>query len=222
MDFDGIIFDFDGVLLDSEYEGNRHLAELLTEIGHPTTVEQALKYYTGLSGKDFIAAIEANIGRELPGHFHDKRGDEDERVLREGLPAISGAVEFVRLLPSDLPAAVASSSTKHWVRTHLAHLGLGDRLGNFIFSGREDVAHGKPAPDLYLHAARRLGSDIRRTVVIEDSEVGARGALESGARVIGLVAGAHCLPGHSNMLRKLGVREIARDFGDVRRLLGLQ
>lgn len=221
MDFDGIIFDFDGVLLESEYEGNRHLAELLTEIGHPTSVEQALKSYTGLSGKDFIAAVEANIGSELPAKFHQKRRAEDERVLREGLPAIAGAVEFVRSLPPGLPAAVASSSTKDWVWAHLDHLGLRETFGDRVFSGREDVERGKPAPDLYCHAARQLGVDVERTVVIEDSEVGAKGALASGARVIGLVAGAHCLPGHADMLREQGVREIARDFGEVRRILNL-
>lgn len=221
MEFDGIIFDFDGVLLESEYEGNRHLAELLTEIGHPTSVEEALQSYIGLSGKDFIAAIEANIGRELPGRFHANRREEDERVLREGLPAIAGAVEFVRSLPADLPIAVASSSTSAWVETHLDHLVLGEAFRGRIFSGREDVAHPKPAPDLYLHAAEHLGLDIRRTVVIEDSEVGARGALASGARVIGLVAGAHCLPGHADRLSELGVREIAHDFDQVRRFLDL-
>ena len=221
MDFEGIIFDFDGVLLESEYEGNRHLAELLTEIGHPTSVEQALKSYTGLSGEDFIAAIEANIGRTLPNEFHDKRGEEDDRVLQEGLPEIAGAVEFVLSLPAQLPTAVASSSTKQWVRTHLRHLGLDSFFGDRIFSGREDVARGKPAPDLYLHAADQLGIDIRRTVVIEDSEVGATGALASGAQVIGLIAGAHCLPGHDEMLRDVGVTEIARDFDEVRRLLSL-
>jgi HAD superfamily hydrolase (TIGR01509 family) len=221
VDFDGIIFDFDGVLLESEFEGNRHLAALLTEIGHPTSVEQALKAYTGLSGKDFIAAIEANIGRELPGHFYDKRGEEDERVLREGLPGIAGAVDFVLSLPPQLPIAVASSSTKQWVKTHLQHLGLANAFGRRVFSGREDVARGKPAPDLYFHAARDLGIDIRRTVVIEDSEVGAKGALESGARVIGFVAGAHCLPGHAEMLKNLGVREIAGNFDQVGLLLGL-
>lgn len=221
MNFEAIIFDFDGVLLESEYEGNRHLAELLTEIGHPTSVEQALGSYTGLSGKDFIAAIETNIGRELPSEFHHKRGEEDERVLREGLPAVAGAVEFVHSLPPGLPVAVASSSTKHWVRTHLDHIGLGEVFNGRIFSGREDVEQGKPAPDLYLHAAARLGVDIRRCVIVEDSEVGAKAAIASGARVVGLVAGAHCLPGHADMLKELGVREIAHGFEEVRDLLRL-
>ena len=108
---DAIILDFDGVLLESEYEGNRHLAGLLTELGHPTGVEDALNNFSGLNGADFIAAIEARIGAKLPPEFHQHRRVEDARVLREGLTAVAGAVEFVRDLPPDLPKAVASSSS---------------------------------------------------------------------------------------------------------------
>ena len=88
-----------------------------------------------------------------------------------------------------------------------------------IFSGREHVARGKPAPDLYLHAAAALGVPIDRIAIIEDSPVGVAGALASGATVIGLVAGRHCLPGHEERLRALGVRHIARDFDEVAALL---
>jgi len=216
-----IIFDFDGVLLESEYEGNLHTAELLTSLGHPTTVAQALTRYSGRSAGDFIAAIERDIGQELPARFHELRRVEDERVLREGVAAIAGAVDFVCSLPPDLPKAVASSSSIEWIRTHLRHLGLEHAFGDHLYSGREHVARGKPAPDIYLHAAGQLGVDIGQCVIIEDSEIGAQGALASGARVIGLVAGAHCLPGHEERLRELGIKEIARDFDQVRAALGL-
>ena len=218
---DAIILDFDGVLLESEYEGNHHLAELLTDLGHPTKVEEALTHFTGLSGKDFIAAIEARIGVELSPEFHERRGIEDARALREGVAAVAGAVEFVRALPPELPKAVASSSTTEWVTTHLAHLGLADVFGRHVYSGREHVARGKPAPDLYLYVADRLGVPITGCTIIEDSEVGAKGAVASGARVIGLAAGSHCLPGHDARLRSLGVKDIAHSFADVSRLLGL-
>jgi HAD superfamily hydrolase (TIGR01509 family) len=218
---DALILDFDGVLLDSEYAGNRHLAELLTELGHPTGVDEALTQFSGLSGRDFIAAIEARIGATLPPEFHDRRGIEDARVLREGLAAVAGAIEFVRALPPDLPKAVASSSSVEWIATHLGRLGLRDAFGPHLYSGRQHVARGKPAPDLYLYAAEQLGVPIENCVIVEDSPVGATGALASGTRVIGLVAGAHCLPGHDERLRALGVEEIAHSFGDVRRLLGL-
>jgi beta-phosphoglucomutase-like phosphatase (HAD superfamily) len=88
-----------------------------------------------------------------------------------------------------------------------------------IFSGREHVARGKPAPDLYLLAAARLGVDIGRTAIIEDSAVGVEGAIASGAEVIGLIAGRHCMPGHAERLRALGIRHIARDFDEVAALL---
>lgn len=157
MRFDAIIFDFDGVLLESEFEGNRHLAELLTELGHPTSVDEALSHFIGLSGGDFISAIERRIGATLPEKFHQLRAIEDERVLREGLREVSGAIEFVRSLPADLPIAVASSSSVRWVRSHLVHLGLGDRFGDHVYSGREHVERGKPAPDFIATPAHSWG-----------------------------------------------------------------
>lgn len=220
-DFEAIIFDFDGVLLESEFEGNRELAQLLTGLGHRTSVEEALKHYVGLSGRQFIDAIEQRIGTPLPPEFHELRKEQSVRALREGVAAVVGAVDFVNALPSDLPKAVASSSTTRWIRGHLQHLGLADAFGDHVYSGREHVDHGKPAPDLYLHAAHQLGADIERSVIIEDSEVGATGAVTSGAWVIGLAAGSHCLDGHGDMLRALGVQHVANSFDEVRRILSL-
>ena len=220
MKFDAVIFDFDGVLLESEYAGNRHLAELLTELGYETSIEEALTHFSGLGGRDFLDAVEARIGCELPPRFYMLRGEEDERVLRHGLPAVEGAVEFIRSLPPELPKAVASSSSTAWIERHLDHLGLRVAFGDKLFSGREHVARGKPAPDLYLHAAAELGVDIRRSAIIEDSKVGVIGAVASGAHVIGLCAGSHCLPGHAQLLTSLGAHHVASSFEEVRALLG--
>lgn len=219
--FDAIIFDFDGVLLESEFEGNRQLAALLTDLGHRTSVEEALRHYVGLSGQQFIDAIEARIGAPLPPEFHDRLEEHSVGALREGIRAVVGAVEFVASLPAGLPKAVASSSSTRWIQGHLAHLGLADAFGGHIYSGREHVERGKPHPDLYLHAAEQLGVDIGRCVVLEDSKVGAEGALASGATVVGLAAGSHCLDGHSEMLRATGVKHVAGSFDEVRRLLAL-
>jgi HAD superfamily hydrolase (TIGR01509 family) len=221
ISFDAIIFDFDGVLLESEFEGNKQLAELLTDLGHRHSVEEALEHYVGLAGPDFIATVEARIGGPLPPEFHERRREQSIRALREGVRAVVGAVDFVRSLPPGLPIAVASSSSTRWLDGHLDHLGLAEAFGGHVYSGREHVERGKPAPDLYLHAASQLGVDIARSVILEDSEVGVTGALASGARVIGLAAGTHCLDGHDEMLRRRGVEEIAYSFDDVRRLLGL-
>jgi HAD superfamily hydrolase (TIGR01509 family) len=220
MHFDGLIFDFDGVLLESEWAGNSQIADYLTGIGHPTSVEQSMHHFMGLAGPDFLAAIERWIGRPLPADFHGARAAEDARALAEGLAEVAGAVAFIRGLPPGLPKAICSSSSSEWIIGHLAHLGLAGAFGEMIFSGREHVARGKPAPDLYLHAAVKLGLPIERLAIIEDSPVGVAGALASGATVIGLVAGRHCLPGHGEWLRALGVRHIANNFEELADLLG--
>lgn len=220
-DFRGIIFDFDGVLLESELELNRLTAQLLTEMGHETTLHDALTKFTGLNGRDVVEAIEGHIGGAIPDGFHDRMKEESARALRDGLAEVVGAVDFVRSLPAELPTAVASSSSTRWIRTHLQHLGLTEAFGDHIYSGREHVERGKPEPDLYLYAAEQIGVAIEQSVILEDSRVGVTGALASGARVIGLAAGSHCLDGHDEMLRAHGVREIAYSFNDVRRLLNL-
>lgn len=219
--FDAIIFDFDGVLLESEFEANVQLAQLLTDLGYDHSPSEAIRHYTGLSGDDFIAAVERRIGTRLPQQFHDRLKQEAVRALKNGIEAVAGAVDFVRSLPPDLPRAVASSSSTRWIRGHLEHLGLSGSFGDHIYSGREHVTRGKPAPDIYLHAAERLEVDISRSVILEDSEVGARGALASGATVIGIAAGRHCFDGHGEMLRSLGIDNVASSFEEVARLIGL-
>ncbi|MDQ2879631.1 MAG: HAD family phosphatase [Pseudomonadota bacterium] len=218
--FGALIFDFDGVLLESEYAGNRQIADYLTAKGFPTTPEQSMARFMGLAGADFLAAIEAWIGRAVPDDFHDARRAEDARILAEGLEAVAGAVAFVRALPPSLPRAIASSSSTHWIERHLDHLGLRDAFAGRIFSGREHVTRGKPAPDLYRHAATALSVPIERCAIIEDSPVGARGAVASGAYVIGFVGGRHCARDHADRLRAEKVDAVARDFAEVARLLG--
>ena len=221
ISFDAIIFDFDGVLLESELELNRLTAELLTNLGAPTTLEEALQFFTGLTGPDLMKVIENRLGGPVPTSFNEEMRRASARALDEGLEPLIGAVEFVRALPPALPRAVASSSSTRWIRTHLDHLGLRDSFEPHIYSGKEHVTRGKPEPDLYLHAADELGIDIVRAVVLEDSRVGATGALASGATVIGLAAGKHCLDGHDEILRNVGVEHVAHSFDEVRRLLGL-
>ena len=218
--FGAILFDFDGVLIESEYVGNKQIAEYLTGIGHPTTPEQSMANFMGYSGTDFFAKVEAWIGRPLPDDFHAARAAEDDRVMAEGIGEVAGAVDFVESLPADLPRAVVSSSSTRWIRRHLDHIGLAHAFGDHLYSGREHVARGKPAPDLYLYAADRLGVAIADCAIIEDSIVGATGAVASGGYVIGLCAGSHCAPDHADRLRAVGVQAVASDFAEVARLVG--
>lgn len=219
MRFAAVLFDFDGVLIESEAAGNRQIAEFLTGIGHPITPEQSMANFMGLSGADFRDAIEGWIGGPIPDSFHAAREAEDARCIAEGIAEVAGAVAFVRALPPALPRAVVSSSRTRWLHAHLAHLGLTDAFGSHVYSGAEHVARGKPAPDLYLYAAAALGVAIEDCAIIEDSPVGATGAVASGGHVIGLTAGTHCAPGHDERLRAIGVHAIAHSFDDVARLI---
>lgn len=220
MKYDAILFDFDGVLLESEYAGNRQIAEYLTRTGHPTSTEESMVQFMGLAGTDFLAAIERWIGQALPDDFHAEREAENRRAIDEGIAEVAGAIAFVRSLPVSFPRAIASSSSVQWITAHLDHLGLRDAFGDHIYSGREHVQRGKPAPDLYWFAAAQLGVPIERCVILEDSPVGVTGAVASGATVIGLCAGAHCGADHAERLRALGVSKIARDFNEVWEMIG--
>jgi len=217
--FAAILFDFDGVLIESEFIGNKHIADYLTSIGHPTTPEQSMANFMGYAGKDFLDRVEAWIGRALPEDFFVAREAEDARVMAEGVGEVAGAVAFVRSLPADLPKAVVSSSSTRWIRRHLEHLGLADAFGDHLYSGREHVTRGKPQPDIYLYAADKLGVAIDDCAIIEDSPVGATGAVASGGHVIGLCAGNHCAPDHADRLRAIGVAAVASNFDDVTSLL---
>ncbi len=219
MRFKAILFDFDGVLIESEYAGNRHIANYLTSIGHPTTPEQSMAKFMGYAGQDFIDRVEAWIGGPLPDDFMTVREAEDARVMAEGVNEVMGAVAFVRSLPADLPKAVVSSSKTPWIRRHLEHIGLAGAFGDHLYSGREHVERGKPAPDLYLYGAAQLGVPIAECAIIEDSPVGATGAVDSGGYVIGLCAGSHCGPDHAARLRQIGVDAVAANFDEVAALL---
>ncbi|MEO7504631.1 MAG: HAD family phosphatase [Sphingomicrobium sp.] len=219
MRFAGLIFDFDGVLIESEWAGNAQIADYLTARGFPTSMRQSMDQFMGLAGADFRAAIERWIGGPLPDDFHGERAAADARMIAEGIAEVAGAVRFVRSLDPALPKAVASSSSVEWIERHLEHIGLADAFGDRLFSGRTNVNRGKPAPDLYWHAADALGVAIADVAIIEDSPVGVTGAVASGATVIGLVAGQHCGDDHGDRLRSLGAHHIARDFDEVAALL---
>ena len=216
-----LLFDFDGVLLESEWVGNRQIAETLSALGTPTTLVDTMDQFVGLAGADYRRSLERWIGGPIPAEYDRVRAEHGRRAMEEGLEAVAGAVAFVRALPAELPRAVVSSSSTDWLRAHLAHLGLTDAFGPNVYSGAEHVERGKPAPDLYLFAAAALDVPIDRCAILEDSPVGVTGALASGARVVGVVAGRHCAGDHAGRLRALGVEEVAGDFDDVARMLGV-
>lgn len=218
MRFGAILFDFDGVIIESEYATNRKLADLLTGYGFPTSAEESMMHYMGLNGQAFLAAIEGRIGGALPNGFVAAQEAAHQSLIDEGVGEVPGAAAFIMALPP-MAKAIVSSSRIVWIKAHLAAIGLDGVFGDMIFSGAEHVARGKPDPALYLFAAGALGVAPEHCVVIEDSPVGVTGAVAAGMHVIGLCAGRHCLPGHAEKLRALGADAVAQDWTDVTALI---
>jgi HAD superfamily hydrolase (TIGR01509 family) len=180
--FDLIIFDNDGVLVDSEPVANRVLAALLSEYGFPCTPEESIARFMGHSVPQVRAMVEAELGRPLPAELEARYRDELYPTFRQWLQPIPGIVEA--LLTIDGAVCVASSGTHERIRLTLGCTGLWDRFGGRVFSA-QDVTRGKPAPDLFLHAAASLGVDPCRCAVVEDSPAGVTGANAAGMTSFG-------------------------------------
>lgn len=210
-----ILFDFDGVLIDSEWAGNSFIADYLTEAGHPTRTEDAIDQFMGLAGEPFEQAIERWTGAPMPDEFREARLQRGLQFLRDGIAEVAGATAFIRALPKEFPIAVTSSAMTRWLNGHLTHLGLSERFGEHVYSGREHVRRMKPAPDIYLFAAGRLGVNIEDTLIVEDSPVGIEGAVASGAEVVGLLAGSHIRDGSNDRLLKAGAHRCVTSFAQI-------
>ncbi|MCG8587747.1 MAG: HAD family hydrolase [Proteobacteria bacterium] len=177
-----VIFDCDGVLVDSEPIANRVLAECLTELGLHTTAEDAARDYMGASLETCISRAEAKLGRALPADFRASfRGRVFAAFERELTPIPHVAEAVAQLV---LPHCVASNSHPDWIRATLRRTGLLPLFEGRIFSA-EQVQRGKPHPDLFLHAARSLGKAPETCVVIEDTTVGVAAAVAAGMPVLG-------------------------------------
>jgi HAD superfamily hydrolase (TIGR01509 family) len=201
------------VIVDSEILSNAVLAEALTELGHPTTTEQAVDAYIGLHWADTCARIEARIGRKLPADFKARTSEAFQLRLHE-ITAVAGVEAFLEALPPR-PMAVASSSPTRWLRSALERFGLAHHFGDRLFSAAEHVDRGKPYPDIYLYAARKLGVDAGQVLVLEDTAPGVAAAKAAGMTVVGLCAGLHCGPGYGNRLRSAGASPVVTSYAEV-------
>lgn len=178
-----VIFDCDGVLVDSEPISNRILAEALTAIGIPTTTQEAMDRYMGGSLAAVLADVEARLGRPAPEHFIPGYRSASYAAFEAELVAVEGVEAALDALDG-VPTCVASSGEHEKLRRTLGRTGLLARFDGRIFSATE-VARGKPAPDLFLHAAQRMGAAPGRCAVVEDSPVGVEAALAAGMAVFG-------------------------------------
>jgi HAD superfamily hydrolase (TIGR01509 family) len=197
--FELIIFDCDGVLVDSEPIINRAHAHVLTVCGYPMTEEDLVRRFCGMSDPDMLAIIQHEWGRVLPRSYGERVGRMIENEFRQSLMAIEGVSETLDSL--QLPVCVASSSTVEQIRRKLGLTGLLRRFGENLFSATM-VERGKPAPDLFLYAAQRLATAPDRCLVIEGSPSGITAALAAGMTAIGFCGGSHCGPEHGVRLQE--------------------
>lgn len=185
-----MIFDCDGVLVDSERVTCAVMATALTEAGLPKTTEECLRDYVGMWWPNVLAAVEAELGRELPEGFTEEYRRRQNDALARGCEPIPGAVEALdRVEAAGAVACVASNGPHAKMRVTLGGCGLLDRFDGRIFSAA-DVAAGKPAPDLFLHAASALGRPPAATAVVEDSRLGIEAARAAGMAAFGLTGHA--------------------------------
>jgi HAD superfamily hydrolase (TIGR01509 family) len=203
--FDLVVFDCDGVLVDSEIIACRVETELLNEAGFPIPFEEVRRDFVGRSLAALHRHLEERFGRPPPDDLSERSLAAVLAAFERELAPIAGVAEAVAALAT--PRCVASSSDPARIRRALGLTGLLDLFDPHLFSATM-VAHGKPAPDLFLHASAQMGTEPRRCVVIEDSVPGVEAARAAGMTVLGFHGGAHCAEGHSETLLAAGAHGV--------------
>ncbi|MBK3629862.1 HAD family hydrolase [Streptomyces sp. MBT49] len=189
MRYDLVIFDNDGVLVDSEPISNRLLAAYLTELGHPTSYEDSIRDYMGSAMHRIHDLVQERTGQRLPADFDDTFHRRVFAAFEAELEPVEGAVDVLAKLAADgVPYCVASSGSHERIRVGHHKTGLDRFFDDARIFSSQDVGKGKPAPDLFLHAARRMGVAPERCAVVEDSPLGVRAAVAAGMDVYGFTA----------------------------------
>ncbi|WSQ10981.1 HAD family hydrolase [Streptomyces sp. NBC_01231] len=212
MRYDLVIFDNDGVLVDSEPISNKLLAGYLTELGHTTSYEDSLRDYMGAAMHRVHDLVEAQSGRRLPEDFDDVFHGRVFAAFERELEPVAGAVGVLEKLAADgVPYCLASSGSHERIRVGHRKTGLGRWFDDGRIFSSQDVGRGKPAPDLFLYAAERMGVEPARCVVVEDSPLGVRAAVAAGMDVYGFTA----------MTPAERLQEATQLFADMSELLDL-
>jgi HAD superfamily hydrolase (TIGR01509 family) len=209
---DLVIFDCDGVLIDSEWIACEVEAEVLQENGFAIDAAGVRRLLLGLSVASAVKVLLREYGRQPDAGILDAIKQRTAAAFATRLQAIPGIHGLLdRLVPR---RCVASSSDPERLRQTLSQVGLYARLAPHIFSATM-VANGKPAPDLFLHAAARMAVHARRCVVIEDSVAGVRAARAAGMAVIGFIGGRHCDRAHGDALAAAGADRIIAGYEEL-------
>jgi HAD superfamily hydrolase (TIGR01509 family) len=214
--FELVIFDLDGVLVDSEPISSRVTAAALTEAGIEISEAEVCDRFLGVSTASMLRAIEAEHGRRLPASFQETLRARILQAFEHELAPIPGVPDLLDALATD--RCVASSSHPERIRRSLELTGLLGRFAPHLFSATM-VSAGKPAPDLFLLAAARMAIEPARCLVLEDSEVGIRAAKAAGMTAYGFTGASHVRPQtHAPQLEAAGADAV---FAEMAALVGL-
>lgn len=185
-----VIFDNDGTLVDSETTAHGVLSGYLTELGYPTTLAESFHYFLGNAGRNVHTVVADRFGGSLPEDFSARCHARVFAAFHEGVDAAPGAADLLaELRRRDQRYCLASSSDHAWIDLTLDRSGLREHLpASLVFSAEDVAGVGKPAPDLFLHAARTMGVDPRDCLVVEDSPNGVLAARAAGMDVLGYTA----------------------------------
>lgn len=212
-----VIFDCDGVLVDSEVLFNRIAAEEFTRCGVPMDTETAIARYTGISAPSMIAMVEAETGITIPDDFAQRCRARANEVFDAELQAIAG-IEAV--LADHAPRrCIASSSSPARIRRSLGSTGLVHHFDDAAIFSAAMVERGKPAPDLFLHAAETMGAAREDCIVVEDGQPGVQAAVSAGMTVLGFIGASHIRDGHADRLRETGAYHFFDDMAELPGLL---
>ena len=177
-----VIFDCDGVLVDSDRIALRIQAERITALGIPTTYEDCVRDFLGLGMPATLRILEERLGGPLPAGWVDDLDAAVREAFRAELRPVPGVMAALDAI--DLPTCIASSGSQEKMRLTLGLTGLAERSAGRVFSA-DEVERGKPAPDLFLHAAARMGVAPERCIVVEDSPFGVAAARAAGMAALG-------------------------------------
>ena len=219
--FDAVLFDLDGVLVDSELLGNTVWVELLAEHGLRLDRATFMARAVGGTHRALFDWLHAEHGWTPPEGFLPELNARLAQAFT-ATPTIEGAADTLRALrAAGIPCAVASNSQRERLHLKLQAAGLSELVGEHAYHPADVGGRGKPLPDLYLHAAAALGVSPRRALVVEDSVTGLTAGLAAGATAWGLLAGGHIHPDGAQALREAGAVRVLASHAELREALGL-
>ncbi|WP_019997020.1 HAD family hydrolase [Aureimonas ureilytica] len=208
-----ILFDCDGVLVDSEIISAKVDAALLKELGYEISAGEVAERFAGLTQDRILELLTAEAGIRFPEDYAERQKVELDRRLAAEITEIPGVHDMLDRL--DLPRAICSNSSSERLKIVLEPTRLWDRFRPYVYASREvGTKRPKPAPDVYLYGCRQFDAEPRQTVVLEDSVHGVAAAVAAGCRVVGFTGGQHSYAGHGHALAEAGAETVIRKLSE--------